>query len=111
VRIRALDEDAEVDAEVERLERGLRCVRGQTAGDRVSLAARVRETVQMPWDLALRGSHQGEGAGEDAREYSSAHVSPPSSRIRSDAADLWTRRRYARFGPASSRPLPSTTGG
>jgi hypothetical protein len=60
MRVRALDEDTKVNAEVERLERGLRRVRRQTAGDRVRLSTCVRETVQMPRNLGLRGSNQRE---------------------------------------------------
>ena len=37
----------------------------------------------MPRDLGLRRSHQGEGAGENAGKYDSAHISPPSSGTRS----------------------------
>jgi hypothetical protein len=48
----------------------------------VRLTARIRETVQMPRNLGLRGRHQREGAGKDAGEYNS-RISPPSSGIRS----------------------------
>jgi hypothetical protein len=40
VRVRTLDEHVDVNAEVERLERGLRRIGRKTAGDRVRVAAR-----------------------------------------------------------------------
>jgi hypothetical protein len=63
----------------------------------------------MPWDLALRGSHQSKGASEDAREYNSAQVSsligdPLERRGSVDTATL----RPARAGVkrSLSRPYP-----
>src|ERR671922_1506884 len=98
--VRALNEDADVNAEVECLEGGLRRVCSQAACDRVRLTARVRETVQMPRNLGLRGRHQREGPGKDAGEYNSAHLSsllwdPLGARILPD-------RRYAQRDTGST---------
>jgi hypothetical protein len=106
MRVGTLDEDADVNAEVERLEGGLGRVRGQTAGDRVRVAARVREDGADASGLGRSREPSRQSAGEDAGECNSAHVSPPSLEIRSGrgSGDRSTLRRARTTVKPTSAP-------